>query len=108
MTNAYQGADAVFAMIPPNFVSTDYRAFQNEVAQSHMAAVKDAGVKNLVALSSIGGHLLEGAGIVQGLHDFEEHVSGLKNVNVMVLRPAYGRHQRYCRCRCTASVKSWF
>ncbi|MCK5202369.1 MAG: hypothetical protein KAR15_00805, partial [Desulfobacterales bacterium] len=54
-----------------------------------MAAVKDANVKNVVALSSIGGHLLEGAGIVQGLHDFEEHLSGLKNANVLVLRPAY-------------------
>ena len=89
LTNAYEGADAVFAMIPPNFVSTDYRAFQNEVAQSHVAAVKDAGVKSVVALSSIGGHLIEGAGIVQGLHDFEEHVSKLQNVNLLVLRPAY-------------------
>jgi len=50
-----------------------------------VAAVKAANVKNVVALSSIGGHLLEGAGIVQGLHDFEEHVSGLKNVNVIIV-----------------------
>jgi uncharacterized protein YbjT (DUF2867 family) len=89
LINTYQGADALFAMTPPNFVSTDYRAFQNKLAQSHVAAVKDAGVKNVVALSSIGAHLLEGAGVVQGLHDFEKHLSELKNVNVLVLRPAY-------------------
>lgn len=89
LTKAYQGADAVFAMTPPNYVSTDFRAFQNELAKSHVAAVKNAGVKNVVALSSIGAHLPEGAGVVQGLHDFEKHLSELKNVNVLVLRPAY-------------------
>lgn len=89
LTKAFQGADAVFAMLPPNFASTDYRALQNALAQSSVAAVKDANVKNVVALSSIGGHLLEGAGIVQGLHDFEEHLNELKNVDVLVLRPAY-------------------
>jgi len=40
-------------------------------------------------LSSVGAHLTEGAGIVQGLHDFEQHLSELNDVNVLVLRPAY-------------------
>lgn len=89
LTRAYQGAEAVFAMIPPNLQSPDCRAFQNAVAKSHVTAVMEADVKNVVALSSIGAHLTEGAGIVQGLHDFEQHLSSLTDVNLLVLRPAY-------------------
>ena len=43
----------------------------------------------MVALSSIGAHLTQGAGIVQGLHDFENHLTELKEVNVLILRPSY-------------------
>jgi uncharacterized protein YbjT (DUF2867 family) len=89
LTEAYRGVDGVFAMVPPDFQSDDYRAFQIKAAKSHVAAIKGSGVKNVVALSSIGAHLTEGAGIVQGLHDFEQHLSELNDVNVLVLRPAY-------------------
>ncbi len=78
LTEAYRGIDGVFAMIPPNFQSDDFQAFQNEVAKSHVGAIKSSGVKNVVALSSIGAHLTEGAGIVQGLHDYEQHLSEVK------------------------------
>jgi uncharacterized protein YbjT (DUF2867 family) len=75
LTRAYQGSDAVFAMIPPDFQSNDFRAFQNDIAKSHINAIKNAGLKNVVALSSIGAHLTEGAGIVQGLNDFEQYLN---------------------------------
>jgi uncharacterized protein YbjT (DUF2867 family) len=89
LTRVYQGADAVFAMTPPDLHSSDFRAFQNKVAKSHVSAIMAAGIKNVVALSSIGAHLTEGAGVVQGLHDFEQHLGSLTDVNVLVLRPAY-------------------
>ena len=89
LTEAYRGGDGVFAMTPPDFQSDDYRAFQIKASKSHVAALKGSGVKNVVALSSVGAHLTEGAGIVQGLHDFEQHLSQLNDVNVLVLRPAY-------------------
>ncbi len=89
LIRAYQGSDGVFAMIPPDFQSTDFRAFQNVVAQSHVKAIQSAGVKHVVALSSIGAHLTEGAGIVQGLNDFEQRLSQLQDVNRLILRPAY-------------------
>jgi uncharacterized protein YbjT (DUF2867 family) len=89
LTRAYQGSDAVFAMIPPDFQSNDFRAFQNVIAKSHISAIKNTGLKNVVALSSIGAHLTEGAGIVQGLYDFEQYLNHLQDVNVLVLRPAY-------------------
>ena len=76
-------------MTPPNSQSNDFRAYQNDIAESHVAAIKSAGLKYVVALSSIGAHLTEGAGIVQGLNDFEQHLNNLKDVNVLVLRPGY-------------------
>ena len=89
LARAYQGSDAVFAMTPPNPQSNDFRAFQNDIAKSHISAIKSAGLKYVVALSSIGAHLTEGAGIVQGLNDFEQHLNNLEDVNMLVLRPAY-------------------
>ena len=89
LTRAYQGSDAVFAMTPPDYQSNDFRAFQNDIAKSHVSAIKGADVRNLVALSSVGAHLTEGAGVVQGLYDFEQHLKELQDVNVLVLRPAY-------------------
>ncbi len=76
-------------MIPPDFQSDDYLTFQIKAAKSHVGAIKSSGVKDVVALSSIGAHLTEGAGIVQGLHDFEQHLNQLSDINVLVLRPAY-------------------
>ena len=89
LTRAYQGSDAVFAMTPPDYQSNDFRAFQNDIAKSHVSAIKGADVKNVVALSSVGAHLTEGAGVVQGLYDFEQHLGNLQDVNVLVLSPAY-------------------
>ena len=57
-------------MIPPDYQSHDYNAFQIKVARFHVAAIKSSGAKNVIALSSIVAHLTEGVGIVQGLHDF--------------------------------------
>ncbi len=33
VTRAFKGADAVFAMIPPDHTATDLRAYQNEVGK---------------------------------------------------------------------------
>jgi len=42
-----------------------------------------------VSLSSVGAHLRENAGIVQGLHDFEQMLNELPDTNVIHLRAAY-------------------
>jgi uncharacterized protein YbjT (DUF2867 family) len=40
LTEAYRGVDGVFAMVPPDFRSDDYWAFQIKAAKSHVAAIK--------------------------------------------------------------------
>jgi uncharacterized protein YbjT (DUF2867 family) len=87
LKKAYSGADAVFVMIPPNTHSNDFKAYQKKIANNHLGAVKTTGVKHIILLSSIGAHLRNGAGVVDGLGYLEEIFSDLKDVHVLNLRP---------------------
>ncbi len=78
LTNTMTGATAVYAMIPPNFTTDNYRGYQNQVADAQIEAAKNAGVKYVVKLSSVGAHLKEKAGVVQGLADMEKNGMLLK------------------------------
>ncbi len=86
---AFKGATAVFCMIPPSNFSNDYRSVQRKVATNYMEAVRTNGIKHVILLSSIGAHLRNGAGIVDGLGEMEELFLSLKEVNVLNLRPTY-------------------
>lgn len=89
LTRAYEGADAVYAMIPPNLQSEDYVAYADKMSKAHVAAIRDAGVKNVVALSSVGAHRPDRNGVVQVLYNFEQDLNTLDGVNVLALRPSY-------------------
>jgi len=89
LLRVFSGADVVLSMIPSNYGAEDFRAYQNRVSESIVSAVSDAGVRYVVNLSSQGAHHAEGTGPILGLHDHEERLNGLNNVNVLHLRPAY-------------------
>jgi uncharacterized protein YbjT (DUF2867 family) len=89
LAKAFQGAKAVYALIPPNYAAENFRAYQNRIADALVSAVKQAGVKYVVALSSVGAHLPEKAGVVQGLYDMEQKFNRLQDVHVLYLRPTY-------------------
>jgi len=86
---AFNGATAVFCLIPPDNKSNDFRKHQKTVAKNYADAVKENHVKYALLLSSIGAHLRNGAGVVDGLADMEIYFSELKDVNVLNLRPSY-------------------
>lgn len=89
LSQAFQGATAVYAMIPPNFTAQNFRGYQNSVADAFVQAVEKSGVKYVVTLSSIGAHLPAKAGVVQGLYDMEQRFNQLKGVQILHLRPGY-------------------
>ena len=89
LTRAFGDAKAVFTMIPPNATVENFRAYQNRVGEALSAAIERAGVTHVVNLSSMGGHLAEGTGPIKGLHDNEERLNRLQNVNVVHLRPTF-------------------
>jgi len=89
LTRAFTGAEAVYALIPPNFGAADFRAYQKQIGESIVAAITGSGVKYVVHLSSQGAHLPAGTGPIAGLHDQEERLNNLAGVNVLHLRPTY-------------------
>jgi uncharacterized protein YbjT (DUF2867 family) len=89
VTGAFAGADAVYAMIPPNYVTDNFRHYQNRVARNYTDAIVANGIKNIVVLSSIGAHMGNGAGPVDGLADFEGLLKEQQGINVKFLRPSY-------------------
>jgi uncharacterized protein YbjT (DUF2867 family) len=89
LTNVFTGANAVYALIPPHYGAPDVRAFQNQIATSIVDAIKASGVTHVAALSSVGAHLPQDGGVVQGLYDFEQMLGALSGVNVCVLRPTW-------------------
>jgi uncharacterized protein YbjT (DUF2867 family) len=89
LTKAFTGATAVYAMIPPNLQSQDFRAWQDRVSDTIATAVERAGVTRAVTLSSIGADKPEGTGPVAGLYRLEQKLNRISALNVLHLRAGY-------------------
>ena len=89
LTNAFKNADSAFVLLPPNFTAANYRAFQRQVGDATIEAIKKSGIKYVVNLSSAGAHMHEGNGLIAGLAEQEVKLNQLSEVNVLHLRPAY-------------------
>lgn len=97
LTTAYRGADGVFAMVPPNPSHEDCARFTTTVSTSHARALRAAGVRFVVGLSSIGAHAERGHGVASDLHRFERDLQALEGVNVHILRAAYFMENTYAQ-----------
>jgi len=87
LTTAFSGADAVYAMIPPNFAATDALAYYELIGNSYAKAIKAAGIKRVVLLSSWGAHLATGTGFIVGSYRVEQIFNQLSDVALTYLRP---------------------
>jgi uncharacterized protein YbjT (DUF2867 family) len=89
LAKTFSGADAVYTMVPPTYTAADWKAWIGGIGKNYADTIKAAGIKYVVNLSSIGGHLEDGVGPVNGLHRAEEALNTLADVNIKHLRPAY-------------------
>lgn len=89
LTRAFQQAESAYVMIPPNPTSNDFRGFQETVSDAIAAAVKKAGLSNVVSLSSFGADKPAGTGPVVGLHSLEQKLNQIEGANVLHLRAGY-------------------
>jgi uncharacterized protein YbjT (DUF2867 family) len=89
LTEAFQGADGVYLMLPPSWDKSDLKQIGKDLAEGFVKAVKASGVKHVVFLSSYGAHRLEDAGAISGLGLAEVVLNGLDGVNVLHLRTGY-------------------
>jgi len=89
LTKAFTGAEAVYTMVPPNMITNAWKKYIAGIGHNYAVAIKNAGIKRVVNLSSIGGHLAEGAGPISGMHFVEEELNQLEGVAVRNLRPGF-------------------
>jgi uncharacterized protein YbjT (DUF2867 family) len=85
---AFRDSDAVFTMLPYSPSAPDFRGEQARLGEAIARAVRDSGVRKVVALSSLGADLPAGTGfIAASLHPQEQRLRALSGVDVLLLRP---------------------
>jgi uncharacterized protein YbjT (DUF2867 family) len=89
LTNAFAGAEAVYAMVPPNNAAPRVRPYEEGVSDSIRTAIEKNGIKYAVVLSSIGADKSHGTGPVAGLHSLEKKLEAISGLNALFLRPGY-------------------
>jgi uncharacterized protein YbjT (DUF2867 family) len=89
LTRAFEGATAVYLVVPEDTSQPDLRAHQERVTDSFAAAVSRAKVPYAVAVSSIGAQHPAKTGPIVGLHNLEQKLSGVSGLNALFLRPGY-------------------
>jgi uncharacterized protein YbjT (DUF2867 family) len=90
LKQTFAGAKAVYLVIPPKWDVTDWRAFQREITENFVNALRGSGVTHAVVLSSMGAHLVpEGAGPVSGLGELEQALQAVDGLHVLNLRPGF-------------------
>jgi uncharacterized protein YbjT (DUF2867 family) len=91
LTAAFTGADAVYCMVPPaNYFdhNLDLPAYYHRLGNNYAQAIRQSGVGRVVNLSTIGGNLEKGNGILLGAHDVEEILNKLSSeIAITQMRP---------------------
>jgi uncharacterized protein YbjT (DUF2867 family) len=88
LTEAFRGADAVHTMLPYSPAAPDFRGDQARLGAAIVAAIRQSGVRKVVALSSVGAEQEAGTGfIAASLHPQERRLRALEGVDVLFLRP---------------------
>jgi uncharacterized protein YbjT (DUF2867 family) len=89
MTEAFNGASAIYLVLPEDVSQQDLRAHQERVSDSYAAAITNAHVQFVVNLSSIGAQHAKNTGPLVGLHNQEHKLDRVAGLNVLHLRAAY-------------------
>ncbi|AUD05818.1 NAD(P)H-binding protein [Spirosoma pollinicola] len=95
LTKTFVSADALFAMVPPNYATADMRAYYGRIGSNYVQAIGQSGLKRVVNLSSYGADLAEGTGVILGAHDVENLLNALPDVVITHLRPTYFYYNLY-------------
>ncbi len=89
LARAFDGASAVYVLVPPNISAADVRGYQETVSDALASAIGKASVTHVVALSSVGADKSEKTGPVVGLHNLEQKLNAIAGLNAVYLRAGY-------------------
>jgi len=95
LVSTFTGADAVFAMVPPDFTEPDQVEYYRRIGSNYAQAIQQSGVKRVVYLSSTGAHLDKDTGFILGSHHTEGILNDLSDVAITHLRPTYFYYNLY-------------
>lgn len=87
LARAFADASAVYTMTPPCYAEPDMRVAQDRVGAAVAQALRAAGVKRVVNLSSMGAELPRGTGPIEGLHAQERRLDAIAGIDLLHLRP---------------------
>ena len=91
LTATFSEAEAVYCMTPPADYfdqHLDLLAYYHRIGNNYAQAIQKSGIKRVVNLSTIGGNLEKGNGILLGAHDVEEILNELPpDVSITHIRP---------------------
>lgn len=89
LVQAFTGAQAAYAMIPPDIANPDPRGYQERVSAALASAIEKNGIKHVVVLSSFGADKADKTGPVVGLHNLEQKLNRISGLNALYLRAGY-------------------
>lgn len=89
LARAMEGADAVYVMIPSEYDADDMRHSQAQFGTAIAHAIARSGVRRVVNLSSVGAEFAAGTGPIAGLHEQEQRLDALPDLDLLHLRPGY-------------------
>jgi uncharacterized protein YbjT (DUF2867 family) len=89
MSQAFAGAQAVYAMIPPNPALPNVLDYEENVGETLASAIEKNRIPHVVMLSSFGADKPDKTGPVLGLHRLEERLGQIRGLNVLCLRAGY-------------------
>ncbi|TPG45179.1 NAD(P)H-binding protein [Flavobacterium pectinovorum] len=89
LKSTFAETDAIFALTPPNMGGSNIIENTTDAGKAIATAIKEAGIKRVVMLSSIGADLPNGTGPITGLHNIEKIYEILENVSVTFLRAGF-------------------
>ncbi|SFD58355.1 NmrA family NAD(P)-binding protein [Flavobacterium phragmitis] len=88
LAETFAGADALFAMTPPNMGGANIIKNTTEAGDAFAKAIQKANIKRVVMLSSIGADLPTGNGPIAGLYNIEKIYEKL-DTSITFLRAGY-------------------
>jgi uncharacterized protein YbjT (DUF2867 family) len=88
LAQTFSGADALFAMTPPNLGGSNVILNTVAAGKAFAEAIETSGIKRVVLLSSIGADLPTGNGPIAGLYHIEKLYEKL-NTSITFLRAGY-------------------
>lgn len=88
LSKTFTGADALFAMTPPNMGGVNIIKNTTDAGAAFAKAIQETKIKRVVMLSSIGADLPTGNGPIAGLYNIEKIYEKL-DVSITFLRAGY-------------------